>query len=57
MEILANVWELIWQGLEEYEVPILNISFKTFLVGQLLLIFLIGLLKFFLGMSYNERDK
>lgn len=58
MEMFAEVWRLIWEGLSQYEVPILNMTFKTFLVGQLLLIFLIGLLKVFLGFSQSDgKDK
>lgn len=49
MEMLQLVIHNIWEGLSNTYVPILDITFKTFLVGQLLLFVLVGLLNFFLG--------
>ena len=56
MELLANVINHIWDGLETYEVPILNMSFKTFLVGQMILFVLVGLLNWFIG-KHGETEK
>lgn len=49
MELFAEMIRTLWQQLDTAEVPILEITFKEFLVGVLILKCIIDILNFFLG--------
>lgn len=55
MELITNTFSSIWTALEAATVPILNIPFTTFLLGQLILFSLIGLLNFLFGKHGDSK--
>lgn len=49
MELFAGMIQSLWQELDTATVPIIDVSFKTFLISVLILKCVIDLLNFFLG--------
>ena len=57
MELLAHTISKLWEQLDLYNVPILDITFKEFLVGILMLFVLVGIFNFFMGKHYESTGK
>ena len=55
MELITHVFSEIWTALDTVNVPIVNVSFKTFLVAILIMSFLVSLLNFFLGKGGDSK--
>ena len=49
MELFWGMFQKLWEQLDTAEVPILEITFKEFLVGVLILKAVVDILNFFLG--------
>ena len=57
MELFAGMIQKLWEQLDTAEVPILEITFKEFLVGVLILKAVIDILNFFLGKVTSPVSK
>lgn len=55
MELIASVFSNIWTCLDTYQVPIVNVSIKTFLLSLFILNITFGLLNFFLGKRGDSK--
>ena len=57
MEIVTALFSALWSGLDDITVPIVNVSFKTFLIAILIMSFLVSLLNFFLGKGGDSKGE
>lgn len=49
MEIISTMFSSLWTGLDEYTVPLVNLTIKEFLIAIFILFMLVQILNFFLG--------
>lgn len=57
MEMITELISTIWTELDNVTVPIIDVSFKSFLLGVLVVSIVIDVLNYFLGKQLDSKEK